>query len=325
VNGGFFVMEPTEGVVGESTGISIISGNLVSEPGRRPWAMIRNSDQVRARVMLRDDAFRPVIKFSDKTQLTLDGLNRDPRMLRNCGALNGRASAVPWHDRTCAMENQIVVISADAGFAATLQSGDIVGKIGADGTLTELHRVEPLQAGEYLLIATGTRRTELKEKLRIYHAATIHLARTQLDRSSFAVNGGPVLLRGGKHVKQERREGWPFHLADSNQATQMHGFVSLRAPRTALGVTENGDILLVVIDGHRFRDDQPAAVAMNGGATLDELRSIMQHLGARDAINLDGGGSSVMVGPDGVLSHPSDAIGERTVGETLVIVPKKAL
>jgi exopolysaccharide biosynthesis protein len=105
----------------------------------------------------------------------------------------------------------------------------------------------------------------------------------------------------------------------------MHGFVSLRAPRTALGVTENGDILLVVIDGHRFRDDQPAAVAMNGGATLDELRSIMQHLGARDAINLDGGGSSVMVGPDGVLSHPSDAIGERTVGETLVIVPKKAL
>ncbi|MGW6159705.1 phosphodiester glycosidase family protein, partial [Streptomyces sp. NPDC055144] len=43
--------------------------------------------------------------------------------------------------------------------------------------------------------------------------------------------------------------------------------------------------------------------------------------GLRDAINLDGGGSTTMVAGGGVINAPSDATGERPVGDALLILP----
>jgi exopolysaccharide biosynthesis protein len=60
--------------------------------------------------------------------------------------------------------------------------------------------------------------------------------------------------------------------------------------------------------------------------TLHELATLMLALGARDAINLDGGGSTTMVvkSPESqslrVVNMPSDASGERAVGNALAIV-----
>lgn len=70
----------------------------------------------------------------------------------------------------------------------------------------------------------------------------------------------------------------------------------VRHPRTAAGVTEDGrTLILVVVDGR-----QPGHSI---GVTLPELADIMIGLGAIDAINLDGGGSSTFVfrRPDGTL------------------------
>jgi exopolysaccharide biosynthesis protein len=38
-----------------------------------------------------------------------------------------------------------------------------------------------------------------------------------------------------------------------------------------------------------------------------------------DAMNLDGGGSTAMVVRDELVSHPSDATGERPVGDAIVV------
>ncbi len=60
--------------------------------------------------------------------------------------------------------------------------------------------------------------------------------------------------------------------------------------------------------------------------SLAELADLMLDLGAHDAINLDGGGSTAMVvrdGPEGRLAlanHPSDAGGERAVANALALV-----
>jgi exopolysaccharide biosynthesis protein len=61
--------------------------------------------------------------------------------------------------------------------------------------------------------------------------------------------------------------------------------------------------------------------------TLREIGDVMLALGARDAINLDGGGSTTFVyaDPDSagrlrIGNHPSDKGGERTVGDALAIV-----
>lgn len=98
------------------------------------------------------------------------------------------------------------------------------------------------------------------------------------------------------------------------------GFATSRHPRTAVGIARNGTrLLLVVIDGR-----QPG---YSMGMTLREVANLMLGLGAREAINLDGGGSSafVVADPDSagalrVANRPSDAAGERPVGNALAIV-----
>jgi exopolysaccharide biosynthesis protein len=70
----------------------------------------------------------------------------------------------------------------------------------------------------------------------------------------------------------------------------------VRHPRTAAGVTADGrTLILLVIDGR-----QPGHSL---GATLPELADFMIELGAADAVNLDGGGSSTFIyrQPDGTL------------------------
>ena len=82
-------------------------------------------------------------------------------------------------------------------------------------------------------------------------------------------------------------------------------------PRTAVGVADGGrTLILLVADGR-----QPGHSA---GLTLPELAGLMKQLGATDALNLDGGGSSTLVlrdpdqpGQAQVINHPSDrALGD---------------
>ena len=57
-----------------------------------------------------------------------------------------------------------------------------------------------------------------------------------------------------------------------------------------------------------------------GGVTLGELAQILVKLGARDAMNLDGGGSTTVVQGDQVINHPRDG-GLRAVSNALLVVP----
>ena len=92
-----------------------------------------------------------------------------------------------------------------------------------------------------------------------------------------------------------------------------------RNPRTAAGIARGGrQLILLAVDGREYQ---------NAGMTLRELGNLMLGLGARDAINLDGGGSTTMVfaDPDSagrlrIANRPSDKGGERTVGDALAIV-----
>ncbi|MDR2670525.1 MAG: phosphodiester glycosidase family protein [Oscillospiraceae bacterium] len=91
---------------------------------------------------------------------------------------------------------------------------------------------------------------------------------------------------------------------------------TVRHPRTAVGITADGDILLVVADGR---------TAISAGLYLGELAVYMHSLGAVEALNLDGGGSSACVVKDPataqylVKNNPSDGT-ERPVGDTLLVV-----
>lgn len=48
---------------------------------------------------------------------------------------------------------------------------------------------------------------------------------------------------------------------------------------------------------------------------------LARQLGAREAMNLDGGGSTAMAVDGKLVTHPSDTTGERAVGDAVVVSP----
>ena len=61
---------------------------------------------------------------------------------------------------------------------------------------------------------------------------------------------------------------------------------------------------------------------VGGGPGGLYFAALMKQLGAEEALNLDGGGSSVMAtAADGVINRPSDSSGERSLGDAWVIKP----
>ena len=84
----------------------------------------------------------------------------------------------------------------------------------------------------------------------------------------------------------------------------------------------------------RYRIDPPDSVVRHLADARDETPKpgdprlagaeaivIADALGMADAINLDGGGSTTMVVDGQVINHPSDATGERPVGDAVRVLP----
>ncbi len=67
--------------------------------------------------------------------------------------------------------------------------------------------------------------------------------------------------------------------------------------RTAVGISKDGELILVVVDGSR----PPLA---SGGVTYDELAEIMKEAGAENAIGLDGGHTSAMYINGRIMNYP---------------------
>jgi exopolysaccharide biosynthesis protein len=59
------------------------------------------------------------------------------------------------------------------------------------------------------------------------------------------------------------------------------------------------------------------------GMSLQELAEYLFSLGATDAMNLDGGGSTTMFLNGRVINTPSDKDGERKVSDAILVTPRK--
>lgn len=100
-----------------------------------------------------------------------------------------------------------------------------------------------------------------------------------------AVGGGPRLMRGGGISIEAGAEGIS------------EAFVDTRHPRTAFGYNDS-TCFLVTVDGRRE--------GYSAGMNLYELADLMKELGAAEAINLDGGGSTTMWVDGTIRNRPSD-------------------
>ncbi len=116
-----------------------------------------------------------------------------------------------------------------------------------------------------------------------------------------SVGGWPRVVQGGRNVGA---------IADSLEGT-FPRFSAARHPRSAIALSRDSTrLMLVVVDGRR-----PWSVGMS----LAEWGDALIALGAGDAMNLDGGGSSALWIAGSVVNYPSDPTGERAVGNALFV------
>jgi exopolysaccharide biosynthesis protein len=210
--------------------------------------------------------------------------------------------------KAVASSDSTTVRMKTTGMLATLgQQHDVLGGVNAD--FFNLRTGAPTN----LLVIDGRMRTPpiAQPVLAVDSTGSAHIGFFTLIDSTLvpfhplqAVGGRPVLAR------------------DSVVAAEVDTFGSAGFrgpnPRTAAGISRDGTrLILAVVDGRTSHD---------AGMTLRQTADLMLALGARDAINLDGGGSSTLVFADPsasgalrIANRPSDKV-ERAVGDALAIV-----
>jgi len=155
-----------------------------------------------------------------------------------------------------------------------LSGGETALVLGAENTVgrkyetADLEAGVPLRRGEILLVGRGGVELPWAQGTQLNLSSR---PSNDLGLAPFVIGGGPLLLQGGRIVLNGAAE------------TFSSGFLSQGAPRTVIG-SDGSQIWLITLEG-----------TSDSGPTLPETAQVLQSLGLRDALNLDGGSSTGLV------------------------------
>jgi exopolysaccharide biosynthesis protein len=153
---------------------------------------------------------------------------------------------------------------------------DIVEMVVVDGKVAEIRQGQPAVAipeSGYVVVTRQAGGKILMDNFKEEDPVEINIT-TNPDWNSLkmSVTGASILVKDGKIP-----EKFSFDLP----------YISQKNPRTAVGSSKDGkQLILVTVDGR-----QNSSIGM----TQREIALLMQQLGAYNALNLDGGGSTTMV------------------------------
>jgi hypothetical protein len=293
VNGGYYV---TNGLLkGDSTGLLKIDGRLLSEPDRGRAAVGFVEREGAVRPIFGRLALEGAVRLGDGSVVPFDGINR----ARGAGET---VVYTPEFHRTTLVEQAGLEAVVDGGRIVERRTGRDGAPIPADGWVLSLGAERALADGERLRVGEPI---ELTLRLCPYRPETEDCAETDAlwAGAEDALAAGPLLLRDG------------VPLSDAVGESFSSVFALARHPRTAFGVRADGTLLFLTVDGR-----QPAHSV---GMSLPELTALLRDLGAVDAINLDGGGSTTMVVEGRTVNRPSDPGGGRENGDALLLFPRE--
>ncbi|ANB09597.1 sporulation domain-containing protein [Streptomyces ambofaciens] len=315
VNGGFFVLDPKAGAPGDPAGVGVYDGRLLSEPVAGRPSLVVHADGRRTAVTRLTWRGRVTGRAST---LRLNGVNRVPGLIRNCGGTGSDApTSLPLHDVTCTNPDELVAFTPEYG-GGTPRGEGLEAVLDAHDRVVELRspRGGTLPPGGGSVQATGRRVADLTALARV--GGRLRVRTTLLDERgrdvtpsprTDVVNAGPELVRDGRLHVTPATDG----MVHPDDPSWYYGWVHKRNPRTLAGVDAAGRTVLVTADGRGTG---------SLGLSIDESARVARSLGLRDAVNLDGGGSTTMVTHGEVVNTPSDAAGERPVGDALLILPR---
>lgn len=272
-------------------GLTVVDGRLVSEPwvGRPSVGFFANNC-----AMLGCVRMALTFEFPNGRIIKANGVDRPLA----AGELVVYERS--WGTSTGARENSVeVVLECDWG--GLTEKGAVAAKV---QKVVSPAQNTPIGREDVVLVAEGPRMRELTDAVAGAEdgAIKVKLILQDDDQRSWigvrdACGGGSWLIKDGAVTEKDAGDGFS------------NSFRTVRHPRTAVGITQNGYVLIAVVDGRQIT---------SRGASLLELAAVMQSQGCTGAINLDGGGSSTLVVGDVVINSPSDGQ-QRTVASGLLV------
>ena len=270
INGDFYILKAGP-FQGDPIGFCVSDGELLSSPVKRSAFVVTDDGS------LIIDRFRldASLISADGSKYTLSGINQ------RCPG-NGIVLLTPrFNSANRPQENAVLVLA-----------GPVTEPLNPEGkyrlSVIEKHPGDielPIPPLRVALVGRGTG-ADFLDGAGINDSLVCTLAvHPSPGKILHAVGGGPRLLRNGAVSIEAEQEG-------ISQA-----FVDTRHPRTALGYNDT-TIFLVTVDGRRE--------GYSAGMSLPELASLLRELGAVEAINLDGGGSTTMWVKGEIRNRPSD-------------------
>ena len=274
VNGDFFDR------AGHTIGAMVAGGELLATPGIE-HILLRVDGQGRPTLRPGLD-WGVAVATADGAALPATAVNRP---------LNGEGITLysrRWGPSTAtdaaATEVLVKLPATSNGALPSGVSAVAVGPAQAGGNL-------PIPAGHVVLSGRGAGAMALLAmSQRAGGTGMLHVA---MEGIVSAIGGSPKLLENG-------RLAYPTDNPD--------GFTQERHPRTVVGITPTGEMLLVTADGR----------GASAGLTLLEAARLLSGLGAVEAMNLDGGGSTTFVTGGSVRNVPSGG-SERAVASALAV------
>ncbi len=268
INGGFFEMAGT--FRGESVGALKIDGEWISEPEQGRAVIGFRTVDGKIETYIDRIALQQELVLPNGKTLAIDGINRE----------RGRNELVIYRPHF-----HVVTLTMPDGAEVVVRNGKVTKIHNGQGSLR-------IPADGYVLSVSGRKRGELLSHIAAGDAVQIRetiIPERVGDSNLWAgcvhiIGGGPLLLRDGTAPPTQAYEREGFDQA----------FHSFWHPRTAIGKNADGTLLFVTITA--------AAAGVRRGVMLSRLAELFLEWGATDALNLDGGNSSMLIIRDEIVS-----------------------
>ncbi|MEO8574669.1 MAG: phosphodiester glycosidase family protein [Pyrinomonadaceae bacterium] len=298
INGGFFRLDSSIWA-GDAAGVLKIDGKFLSEPTNGRIALMIKNYPTTTQAWFDRPLLSIALKIRNR-RVAISGVNRERR------------------------ENDSVIYTPEFG-RTTLTDGNGLEVVIAGGRITKiLHSggSNEIPNNGLVISASGSKADGLRQAAKLGSRAVIQYGDWQntdplvfmdeiknldagpgLGISDDVTNGVPQLIKNGKiDITWEQEKA-------------SKSFAEMRHPRTAVAKLKDGKFLMIAVDGR-----QPG---VSVGMTLQELAEYLLSLGATDAMNLDGGGSTTMYVDGKVVNTPSDKEGERKVSDAILVTLRK--
>ena len=269
-------------------------------------SQIINSEYVFGRAHIRSsfgvmNHKKPVVQVIDFFT-TITPKNSQPKIVNECNSQRGTDALILYNKYfgpstlTNSFGTEVEIQPIDSFITNSNTRCVVTAKQIGIGNMT-------IQPGKYILSGNGTSKTFLDQNFNVGDTVILKMGTSPfIGNVTALIGGGPRLLING--AKPPTYVGFEGFGSD---------FVNTRHPRTAVGFNQDSTkVFFVVVDGRQSN--------LSVGMTIDEVANLILSVGAYNAVNLDGGGSSTMAIHNQVVNSPSDPGGERSVANALFAI-----